>query len=492
MLFSFQPPSASSKTLLDHDGDTRGDLVLAQNKGNNKFTLTSLSSLKRFNPMEISTFKSPTFNYQNCRFLSGNFDSDALSDYAIIYRYSKSATGIFILRSQNNFKPKRVFYSTSFSPDRSTFLAANFDNDNLTDFVAVYDHGKSQIGVFLFPSKKNYRVKRVYLGAKGGWNFKRSIFLTGDFNGDKIDELGAAYSYFDNTLGIFIFHPNYSYRPVKQYRSTSKTWEFSRTRFLVGDFDGNGSDEIAALQKNKKTTLYLLSRQNKYAPRLIAEINLSNLSSSSSYTVNDLNLDGKDEISACLKNKQGFYNFYTFAYPKFKPVLLKTASFGTSPNLLSAFSEASPLSKNRYDFSQPKKISLSNLKPGDISLIIIKGARALSGQKISIYGNDGKLIDSSPCSTGRHFATPVGTFSIIYKREVLVSRNFRVYCIKPVYFKKGYAIHGWPRSQYTHQSVSYYLLGRPASRGCVRVPEYFAIAIWKGSKVSQTKVKILP
>ncbi len=484
-----------AKNLIDYDGDTHSDLVFVRSCPDRKFVLNSLASLKRFNLMEIYNSKNTTLNYQNSRFLTGNFDSDFLTDYAIIYRYSKSATGIFTLCSSKKFKPERVFYSSTFSPDQSTFLAGHFDNDSLTDFVGIYNYGQSQIGVFLFLSKRGYQAKRVYLSPKGGWNFKRSRFLTGDFNGDGTDELCALYFYFNNSLGVFIFQPGSSYRPVKKYRSGPNLWDFNQVRFLVGDFYGNRSEEIVAFKKEKKVGVFLISQQKHYKPQLVAQTSLTSLFNNSSFTVSDFNFYGKDEIATCIKNKNGFNYFYLLNYPEFKPTFLKTAILsGALPALLSDFSEASPLSKNRFDFSPPKirKITLKNLKTGDISLIVIKGARAFSGQKISIYGKDGQLIASAPCSTGRHFGTPLGNFRVIYKREVLISRNFLVYCIKPVYFKEGYAIHGWPRSRYTHQLVSYYLLGRPASHGCVRTTEEFATAVWKGSKVYQTKVKILP
>lgn len=485
----------SAQTITDFDGDTRGDFVFASKKGKKEILFTAYASLKKFNSMEIYNSSNNNLNFSYSRFLIGNFDSDLITDYAIVYRYSQSSVGIFILSSQKVFKPKRVFYSPSFSPDKATFLTGNFDNDSLTDFVGVYDYGNSQIGVFLFFSEKNYQAKRVYLGAKKSWNFKRSVFVVGDFNGDSIDELGAFYSYPNNSLGLFIFHPEKSYKPVRHYLSPASSWNFTKTRFVAGDFDNDSKDEFLAAVENKKKKLsiYVFYRKNKYVPRFVSSTSFNWTIGNSSLTVNDFDLDGQDELGAFLKTKQGYYQLYSFKFSQFKPELLKTINpEGAFPVLLSPSNEAQPLLPTRNDFNIPKKISLNNLRPGDIKLILIKGARASKGQTISIFGNDGKLIHSTPCSTGRHNATPLGTFWAIYKREVLISRNFMVYCIKPVYFKKGYAIHGWPRSRFTHQLVSYYLLGRPASHGCVRVPEPMAIVIWKGSKEFWTKVKILP
>lgn len=495
LIFFASASLVSAQIKTDFDGDTRGDFVFVSTAGNKEILFTAYASLKKLNPMEIYNSSNTNLNFSYSRFLVGSFDSDPITDYAIIYRYNQSSFGIFTLSSQNSFKPKRVFCANTFSPDRATFLSGNFDSDLLTDFLGVYDYGNSQIGVFLFLSKKNYQVKRVYLSAKNSWNFKRSVFVVGDFNGDKIDELGALCLHSNNSLGLFLFRPEESYKPIRYYLSKPNCWNFAKTRFMVGDFDNDGKDEfLAAVENNKKKlSIYVFYRKNRYVPLFVASTSFNWPIQNSSFTINDFNLDSQDELGAYLKTNQGYYKLYSFEYPQFRPKFLKKLiPIGTFPLMLSPAIEAQPLLPTRNDFSRVKKITLNKLQPGDIKLIVIKGARAFKGQTISIFGKNGKLIHSTPCSTGRNYATPLGTYWAIYKRKVLISRNFLVYCIKPVYFKKSYAIHGWPRSMYTHRLVNYFLLGRPASHGCVRVPEQMATAIWKGSKEFWTKVKILP
>ncbi len=495
LIFLASASLVSAQIVTDFDGDTRGDFVFASKAWNKNIILTAYASLKKLNPIEIYNSSNTSLNFSYSRFLVGNFDSDRITDYAIVYRYNKSSFGIFTLSSEKEFKPKRVIYSNIFSPDKSTFLAGNFDSDSLTDFAGIYDYGNTRIGVFLFLSEKNYRAKRVYLGEKKSWNFKRSVFVSGDFNGDGVDEIGALYSYLNNSLALFIFRPDKSYKPIRYYLSPANYWNFTKARFIVGDFDNDNKDEFLAAVENhkKKLSIYVFYKKYKYVPRFVSASSFNWSIQNSSFTINDFNLDNKEELGAFLKTKQGFYKLYNFSYSDLNPIYLKTISLDSALSvMLSPGIEAQPLKPTRNDFSIPRKINLSNLLPGDIKLILIKGARASKGQTISIFGKDGKLIHSTPCSTGRNDATPLGTYWAIYKREVLISRNFLVYCIKPVYFKKSYAIHGWPRSRQTHCLVNYFLLGRPASHGCVRVPEPMAIGIWKGSKEFWTKVKILP
>jgi lipoprotein-anchoring transpeptidase ErfK/SrfK len=123
---------------------------------------------------------------------------------------------------------------------------------------------------------------------------------------------------------------------------------------------------------------------------------------------------------------------------------------------------------------------------------VIKGARASNNQKIYLYDWSGNLIAFAPCSTGKNYGTPLGRYTVVYKKLIMISYSGTLYARYPTYFRKNFAIHGWPRYISSGRFYHYELLGKPASAGCVRVPEEVAKAIWTGSVVGKTRVEILP
>ena len=71
---------------------------------------------------------------------------------------------------------------------------------------------------------------------------------------------------------------------------------------------------------------------------------------------------------------------------------------------------------------------------------------------------DGQVVLISHVSTGATGNTPVGTFHV-YRKVV----GFDWVLYYPMYFLRGFAIHGYP-------DVPAY----PASHGCVRIPMWLA------------------
>jgi len=104
-------------------------------------------------------------------------------------------------------------------------------------------------------------------------------------------------------------------------------------------------------------------------------------------------------------------------------------------------------------------------------------------QKAWVF-DDGKLIDTTPVSTGkRGHSTPAGTFPILQKR---VHHRSNIYSNAPMPYMQrltwtGIALHAG------------HLPGYPASHGCIRLPRAFAKKLYGltdfGTKVTITREK---
>ena len=135
-------------------------------------------------------------------------------------------------------------------------------------------------------------------------------------------------------------------------------------------------------------------------------------------------------------------------------------------------------SKPKAKLTQDKKQSLP---PGPLQIVV-----SIAKQRATLFAND-VAVAEAPISTGvPGHPTPLGVFSVIAK-----SRHHRsnIYSGAPMPYMQritwsGIALHQGP------------LPGFPASHGCIRLPESFAIKLWGltklGTRVVVTRDPVAP
>jgi hypothetical protein len=129
-----------------------------------------------------------------------------------------------------------------------------------------------------------------------------------------------------------------------------------------------------------------------------------------------------------------------------------------------------PHRKSRRKISSLKQgAQLEQTHPqGPLQVIV-----AIASQQIAIYGQDG-FIARAPISTGMPaHPTPTGVFSVIAKARWHASN---IYSRAPMPYMQritwsGIALHAGPRPGY------------PASHGCIRLPQDFAIRLFQMTKI---------
>ena len=106
---------------------------------------------------------------------------------------------------------------------------------------------------------------------------------------------------------------------------------------------------------------------------------------------------------------------------------------------------------------------------------------SIDQQKIRVYDSNG-LFAEGPVSTGtRSHPTPMGVFSIIQKHRM---HHSNIYSGAPMPYMQRITWSGVAM----HQGV---LPGYPASHGCIRMPEAFAIKMWSWTRMG-ARVLVTP
>ena len=194
----------------------------------------------------------------------GDFNGDGKDDIAAMYEYNNNTMKIHVwLSTGSSFNG---FYSWldsmtpgSYEPARVTgrFVAGDFNGDGKDDLAAMYKYNDDTMKLQVWPSTGSsfngfYSWKESM--TPGSYNADRVTgrFVAGDFNGDGKDDLAAMYKYNGDTMKIQVwpstgssFNGFYSWKESM----TPGSYEPDRATGLVvcGDINADGKDDITAL-----------------------------------------------------------------------------------------------------------------------------------------------------------------------------------------------------------------------------------------------------
>ncbi|MEV0072991.1 VCBS repeat-containing protein [Amycolatopsis sp. NPDC050768] len=131
---------------------------------------------------------------------------------ASFYDYLNNTTNLFIWYSKTDgsFTDQAVKWGGTFSDPKAQFVSGDFDGDGLTDIGAAYDNGNSDTSFRVWRATAagvDAPVTRWDSGA-GGWTFTKSHWSTGDLDGDGRTDVLAMYNYGSSNTALYSWHSN--------------------------------------------------------------------------------------------------------------------------------------------------------------------------------------------------------------------------------------------------------------------------------------------
>jgi hypothetical protein len=130
----------------------------------------------------------------------------------------------------------------------SRFVSGDFNGDGKADLMAAYDYGSSWTKLLYFASSgSSFATSTVWDGGKNNWTMSRSRFMAGDFNGDGKADVMGLYDYGNANMGFWQWNGTASgVGGASLVLSTGAgNFNMANSKFTVGDFNGDKKADLA-------------------------------------------------------------------------------------------------------------------------------------------------------------------------------------------------------------------------------------------------------
>ncbi|MFJ7159218.1 FG-GAP-like repeat-containing protein [Streptomyces sp. NPDC101118] len=243
----------------DYNGDGRSDLAAWYDYSDGH------DSLQTFTAAADGTFQQPFQSYSsaigswavaNMQFSTGDYNGDGRGDMAALYGYSDGSVKLYTAlgKLDGGFSAPVASWSAkpgNFTARNMTLHSGDFDGDGRDDLAAWYDYdnGADKLLTFTATAEGGFNAPfSSWSNTNNDWIRENLKFVSGDFDADGRDDLGGLYRYADGSIKMFSFLTN----PAGGFNASTASWtsstfgDWNRTHVNAGDFNGDGRDDVAA------------------------------------------------------------------------------------------------------------------------------------------------------------------------------------------------------------------------------------------------------
>ena len=267
------------RTLGDFDGDGRDDVLLRHEDG--RWFFYPMNGRRHMAGQGTANL---TRNLEWSVAGVGDFDGDGKDDVLL----RKAATGTWYYYPMDGRRHLSGHGAADLPSDLSWSVAGigDFDGNGKDDVLMRHEDGRW----ILFPMNGR-RVTTVEGDVDLTPNLEWSMAGIGDFDGDGKDDVLLRKA---ATTGAWYYYPMDGWRPLSGHGAADLPWDLSWSVAGIGDFDGNGKDDVLLRHEDGRWHFYPMNGR-----RVAAGDGRATLTGNLEWSVagvGDLNGDGKDDV----------------------------------------------------------------------------------------------------------------------------------------------------------------------------------------------------
>ncbi|MFE0276034.1 FG-GAP-like repeat-containing protein [Streptomyces sp. NPDC058992] len=260
--------------------------------------------------------------------VQGDFNGDGRADVALLYDYPDNTAKLwtFLGKADGGVLPPTSSWTSpagTWDPARSTLHVGDFNADGREDIAAWYDYADGSDALFTFVANEagGFAAPVKSWSAPNNWSASMSKYATGDYNGDGRDDITVFYDYAGSAVKLWTFEAN----PSGGFNAPVQAWshegwgDWSRTGFYSGDFDGDRRDDVVLwfdYPDGRDTVYYTLAGETNGTfapPKAAMTVAAGSLTYQAMQIVpGDYNGDGRDDLGAMYGYSDGNVKMFTW------------------------------------------------------------------------------------------------------------------------------------------------------------------------------------
>ncbi|WP_439673373.1 FG-GAP-like repeat-containing protein [Embleya sp. MST-111070] len=249
----------------DFDGDHRADVLTVYDYGQSTtaFFLSSGNADGTFTaPRQVWASLAGHWDTTRVKYTVGDFDGDGRTDIAALHVWNDGSTSLFKFISHpggifSDPTPGYVTPAGQWDWNRAMVMAGDYNGDGKDDVAMIYaqvadpNAGTTTVHTWVVRSDGAFDTPLPgWQSAPGAWNANSAKYAVGDYNGDGRTDVAALYGWSDGsvTLHTLLAQTDGTLAaPVQSWRAAPGTWDWNKTQLTTGDFDGNHRVEVGAM-----------------------------------------------------------------------------------------------------------------------------------------------------------------------------------------------------------------------------------------------------